>query len=434
MAISSKKNFHSRRIGIKNERFSNRKTSERRNRQNAQYSQHQNSSEASDKKTNTVVSIPRNNKNSEKHSETSEKRKNAMASIPREVKDDNMRSIYYNISHPASLSSVRKLSKAANTNLKTTGEWLSGQDAHTLHKPMRRRIPRNRYATTSIDETWQCDLNDMRNLKKFNKGYQYLLTVIDVFSKFAWAIPLKSKSSDNVIEAFKKILKTRKPLKVQSDKGTEFSNRKFKKFLDDRGIKFYTTNNPDIKASIVERFNRTLKTKMYKYFTFANTFTYIDVLQKLLKSYNDSVHSSTGIQPSKVTIANSFRVAKKLSFTKKKNTKFQYTVGDFVRISKERLPFQKGYTKNFSEEIFRVNSRRMGNAMPTYRLEDLNGDVIKGSFYEPELVRVKLPQMFTVEKILRRRGKGRNLEYFVKWLGYDENFNSWVRAASVRRL
>jgi hypothetical protein len=318
---------------------------------------------------------------------------------------------------------------------------LDSQETYSLHKPIRKKISRNYYDVSYIDETWECDLNDMRNLSKYNDGYQYLLTVIDLFSKYAWALPLKTKKAEDVIEAFNVILKKRKPLKVQSDKGTEFANEKFKAYLRKRGIKYYTTNQPGVKAAIVERFNRTLKEKMYKYFTKYNTFNYVRVLPKLLQGYNDRVHSSIGMPPSKLRIANAFQVALKLSQTRRRERRRwrrepAFQVGDHVRISKERTPFSKGYTPNYSTEVFRIKAIIRGLKVPTYQLEDLNGEDIKGTFYREELVRVRLTDNteFHIDEILKRRGKGEKLEYFVKWRGYDDNFNSWVPASSVKRL
>ena len=122
----------------------------------------------------------------------------------------------------------------------------------------------------------------MSNLSSFNDGMRYLLTCIDVFSKHAWAVPIRTKSGRDVTEAFETIANERQPNLVQSDKGMEFLNSTFRSMLRRRRIKFYTSENEDLKASVVERFNRTLKTKMYRYFTYANTRRYVDVLDDLL--------------------------------------------------------------------------------------------------------------------------------------------------------
>ena len=125
----------------------------------------------------------------------------------------------------------------------------------------------------------------MDSLAKYNNNYRYILTVIDVLSKYAWVEPIKAKTGENLVSAFGKILKKhRKPETFHSDKGTEFTNRKFQALLRKEGIRFFITRN-ETKASIVERFNRTLKGKMWKYFTANNTLKYIDILQKLVKSY-----------------------------------------------------------------------------------------------------------------------------------------------------
>ena len=125
---------------------------------------------------------------------------------------------------------------------------------------------------------------------------------IDVFSKRAWAVPVRRKTSQNVAEAFEKILADGNCNMLHSDKGTEFLNSQ--SILHRRGIKFYTSENEDLKAAVVERFNRTLKTKMFRYFTHANTRRYLDVLNDLLHSYNNTHHRSIGMAPSEVNVDN----------------------------------------------------------------------------------------------------------------------------------
>ena len=348
---------------------------------------------------------------------------------------DVIASVYNDPQHPAGFSTVNKLKKATGIPIKTIREWLESQETYTRHKPSRKKFIRNRYEVNYIDECWQCDLNDLRSLKKYNNGFCYIMTVIDLFSRYAWAKALKSKRPEEIIEAFKVIFRERKPLKIQSDKGGEFVNSKFKTFLSNQGVKFYTTNNPDIKASLVERFNRTLKTKMYKYFTKYATYKYVDVLPKLMSSYNNSVHSSIDIAPSKVNSKNAFAIASR-RLTKNVKSKQKFNIGDHVSISKERLPFAKGYTPNYTEEIFQVTNVDRNRPIPTYELKDLNGEDIKGSFYAEELVKVNVSPdtEYRIEKILRRRGSGPNLEYFIKWDGYPSSFNSWISAAAVRKI
>ena len=167
-----------------------------------------------------------------------------------------------------------------------------GQDTFTLHKPARRNFKRNRVIVEGIDEQWQMDLADMQSLKDYNDGYRYLHVCIDVFSKYAWIVPIKSKTGPALVEAFKVILSSgKKPHKIMTDQGTEFFNKSIQTLLKDEDIELFNTFN-ETKASIVERVIRTFKTKMLRYFTAKKTMRYLDMLPDLVYSYNHSEHRS----------------------------------------------------------------------------------------------------------------------------------------------
>ena len=144
------------------------------------------------------------------------------------------------------------MQRETNNSLRNVKDWLSGVDVYTLHKPVRLRFRRRRTFAKGIDDLWQINLVDVSALAAHNDGYKYILTVIDVFSKFAWALPLKNKTGVTLTEAFSTILQSVKPTFVQSDKGTAFLNSMFQKLLADNAIKFYTSQNEDIKCAIVE--------------------------------------------------------------------------------------------------------------------------------------------------------------------------------------
>src|SRR5258705_10491053 len=210
--------------------------------------------------------------------------------------EDILNAEYYNIQSPTGLASKAKLwsrvkgrvSKAAFT------AWLESQRPYTLHRPARLHFRRNRIVLTTIDEQWQADLVDLQSLKKYNDGYAYLLTVIDCFSKYAWVAPMKSKKGPEVAAAFKSILSTsgRSPYKLQTDSGGEFVGREVQNLLRTEGITFFLALNEAVKGAIVERWNRTLKTRMWRYFTYKNTRRYIDMLDSFMCAYNLSHHSS----------------------------------------------------------------------------------------------------------------------------------------------
>ena len=292
------------------------------------------------------------------------------------------------------------------------------QDTYTLHKPARRNFKRNRIIVGGIDEQWQMDLADMQSLKQYNDGYRYLLVCIDVFSKYAWIVPIKSKTGPALVEAFKVILSSgRKPHKIMTDQGTEFFNKSFQTLLKNEGIELFNTFN-ETKASIVERVIRTFKAKMWRYFTAKKTMRYLDMLPDLVYSYNHSEHRSIGRSPALVNSENEdevFRTLYRNVLDNVQPVKYKFKIGDQVRISKIKRKFEKGYLPNYSKEIFTV-SKKVPRNPPVYKLKDYDGEELKGTFYDKELQKViKHDDMYEVEKILKKRGKGKNVQYLVKW-------------------
>ncbi|GBO36397.1 Putative uncharacterized transposon-derived protein F54H12.3 [Araneus ventricosus] len=249
---------------------------------------------------------------------------------------------------------------------------------------------------------------------------------------YAWIVPLKQKRGKDILEAFKIIFSHRKPKCLQTDQGTEFENSIFQKFLKENNVKYFTTCNAT-KASIVERFNRTLKTKMWKYFTSQNTYTYLNVLQKLIQSYNNTYHSSIKRRPIEVKSENERGVWSTLYGKKSPTSTCVLNVGDIVRISKKKLTFEKGYETNFSEELF-VVSECVKRSPSVYRLKDLLGEPVLGTFYLQELQKVKLKESFPVEKILKKRTKKKRFQYFVKFKGYPNKFNQWIPASNISAI
>ena len=279
---------------------------------------------------------------------------------------------------------------------------------------------------------WQADLVDVSHEADYSDGYRYLLTVFDVFSTFTWVIPLKRKDSKAVMDAFETIFLQRKPLKLQTDKGKVFLNVTFQKRLNELGISFYVSINEDIKASIAERFYRTIKTKMWKYFTHKETYKYIDVLNDMVRSYNNTYHRTIGKSPSSVTKADESAMHNKMYGTEAAaEIKPKLKSGDRVRISKIRRTFDKGYLPNWTEEVFTISEALRTNP-PTYKLHDYFGEPIEGTFYEHEVQRViKVDDVFKIKKILNTRKRGGVKEHLVKWRGYPNKFNSWVKETGL---
>jgi len=326
---------------------------------------------------------------------------------------------------PGSFGSVAGLTRYAVKPKTDVVRWLSGQDAYTLHKPVRKIFRRRRTFSKGINDLFQADLVDVSALSRYNDGYRFLLCCIDVFAKKAWVVPLKNKSGESVKLAFEKIFADQKPNMIQTDKGTEFLNSTVQSLFARHDIKHYTSENEDIKAAVVERFNRTLRSKMWRYFTYAKTRKYVDVLEDLVESYNNTFHRSIGMAPNEVTVDKQQQIAEKLYPIKQKPT-YKFAVGDSVRIGRGKHVFKRGYVQGWSDEIFTVRERYPTDP-PTYGIADYGGEPIKGKFYAQELQKVnKEGDVYEVEGIVKTRRRGGKIEYFVKWKGYPEKFNSWV--------
>lgn len=297
-----------------------------------------------------------------------------------------------------------------------------------LHKPTRKNYPRRKTILKGIDDLWQIDLVEVQPLARFNRGFKYLLTVIDGFSKYAWVEPVKNKTGQSVSTALNNIFKksSRSPKNIQSDNGKEFYNSFFQNLMKKRGINHYSTYTTK-KAAIVERFNRTLKTMMWRTFSLRGNYKYLDILPNILEKYNHSVHMTTGYRPTDVKSSQDEKIItdKLYSSTNIINIKKpKYKAGDFVRISKHKSIFAKGYTPNWSAEIFKIV--KVNKTRPvTYILDDMKGQPILGSFYEQEINKTKHPNVYLVEKVLKKKGD----KLYVKWLGLNEK--SWIRKNDV---
>ena len=211
------------------------------------------------------------------------------------------------------------------------------------------------------DNIWGADLADMLLISRYNKGIRLLLCVVDSFSKYAWVVPLKVKKGVSIVAVFQSILKqsARKPNKIWIDKGCEFYNASFKKWLQDSDIVMYSTHN-EVKFVVAERFIRTLKNKNYKYMTSISKNVYIDKLDDIVNEYNNKKHRTIKMKPIDVK-DNTY-----ITFDKEVNDQGpKFKVDDHVRISKCKNIFAKGYTPNWSEEVFAIKK-------------------VTGTFYEKE--------------------------------------------------
>lgn len=342
--------------------------------------------------------------------------------------------LYYSLDSPVAFAGKDKLFREARKHIKKlklddVEKWLRSQSTYTLHKPVRLNFETRRVVVYEMDEQWQMDLVDLTKLSRYNSGFKYILVCIDVFSKYAWVVPLKTKSASELENAIRMIFNKdqRHPQFLQTDKGSEFLNAKVKSLLHRQGVKLFTTNS-ERKASVVERLNRTLKGLMFKYFTKNSTRKYIDVLNEMINKYNNSYHRSIKMKPNRVTRANSPQVWLNLyeNGWHDKDNNNHLRVGDKVRISIEKTTFQKRYDQLWTEEIFTISHVIDSNPV-VYKIEDYSQEAIKGTFYEEELQKVHEPETYSIERIIRKkRNADGTVSCLVKWKGYPEKFNSYV--------
>ena len=292
-----------------------------------------------------------------------------------------------------------------------------------LNKPSIQKFERQKVIVNHINEIHSTDLVDMTQYSKMNRGYKYIFTNIDVFSKIAYAYPIKSKKIQDIKPCFEKIFKNDKPKYIWSDKEPAFLSKEIQMFFKNNNVKIYHTNS-HLKAVIVERFNRSLRELMMKEFVKNNNSVWYNILPKLIKIYNNRYHSTIKMKPTEVNKSNEKYIKENIYTYDKTSKNPKFKINDLVRISlKRRDLFDKpsGNIK-WSEELFKIHSINKSNVI-TYKIKDLNDEIIKGIFYERELQKTKNnSEVYIIEKIIRKKQN----KYLVKWRNYSNDFNSWI--------
>ena len=242
------------------------------------------------------------------------------------------------------------------------------------------KFERKKVIVNHIDEIHSCDLVDMTKYFRINKGYKYIFTNMDIFSKFAWSFPIKSKKIVDIKPCFQKIFKDRKAKFIWSDQESAFFSKEMLKFFEDHNVKIYYTYS-NLKAVVIERFNRSLRELMMKSFVKNNNTIWYNILPNLIKIYNNRYHHTIKMKPVDVNKSNEKHI---------KNTVYNYNItgkipkfeiNDLVRISlRRRQLFDKSSANiKWSEGLFKIHSINKSNVI-TYKIKDLNDEIIKGIF------------------------------------------------------
>ena len=345
--------------------------------------------------------------------------------------------VWYDIDNPASFSNIKALKQSVpGATSETTKEWLRTQDVYTLHRQARKRLKPDRIIVSGKDVQRSVDVADFAKYAAQNDNYRFLLIAVDSLSKFAFVQPMYDKSGPSIVKAFKNMFKSgRKPRQIRSDRGREFRNKQLTELLSRHNIVQYFAVHRT-KASISERYIRTLKAKMYRYFTASGSQRYVDVLQSIVRGYNHTVHSTIDMKPAEVTDYNAEKVWRKLygdlltsQKKKKKINKPLFAEGDMVRISRDKPVFDKGFSHYWVREVFVVHKITGGSLKQPFRytLKDREGQILEGSFKEEELQKVK-PESKSVKKVVKRTKE----KALVQWRGIpakmetmDQSMTPW---------
>nr|CAD2206080.1 unnamed protein product [Meloidogyne enterolobii] len=315
--------------------------------------------------------------------------------------------LYKNVNSSTCFTSLEPLLHASrkvdkNISRQDVKDYLSSQNVNTLHRRVVRKYKRMPTLAPGLHTEWQADLSVFNRLCKQNQGYKYLLVCIDTLSRQIFVEPS----------------------------------------LDMEHFSMLTS--PLWHAGMAERANRSIKERLYRYFTENKTLKWVDVIQKIVNSINNSFNSSIGMRPTDVNFKNAEKLRQLLKNraieTHAPSSQWRrkkFSVGDRVRIEKYKHIFQKGYLPNFTNEIFIIDKVRLVPCQPpTYKIKDSNGEQIRGWFYSNDLILVKEnskkdENLYDINKVLKKRKRDGEDYVFVSWKGYGPEHNSWIPANSI---
>ena len=334
-------------------------------------------------------------------------------------------------------------------------KWLKSNRSYSMYEVPRRKFKRRKVVVSGLGVQWQADLVDMRLSKddKFDvvrqnqlkpedqgkskiPGATFFLSIIDVFSKFAYVRPLLTKEGINVTQAFEDIKKAgaKLPIKLQTDKGTEFRNSHFRSWCEKNGISHFHSEDDTMKGQIVERLNYEIEKKIHKYFAANLTVRWVDVVQELTESYNKTYNRNIGMAPSEVTYDNQHEVFQQLHPPEPltiPKAQMRYKIGDYVRLAAKKGVFDRGYKSQWSPEVFTVaDVQQTGNGqIVIYRVNDLNKEPIIGTFYYHELRAATKPG-YIIDYVISTKGD----KSLVKWLDRPDSSNSYVENKHLKKF
>ena len=384
------------------------------------------------------------------------KKDNSHANKESIVKDAVLEA-YRNPREPGSYGGISTITRIVKDKLpqytvskvrQTAKEVLASKQAYYLNVQPKNHFLRSRVLSAGANYMFDADLMNLYQFGRYNKGYKYVLLVIDIFSRFVMVRGLKSKSHADVVPAMEEILQEKKCKILRTDAGGEFTSHQIKQLYVEYEVKHYLAYN-DGKASYSERAVKTIKNKLIRYMMTNNTYKWIDVLQDVAYSYNNTVHSTLNRKPKDITEDNEdvvfqeqyntislrdIKDAKKRSKNIRKS--LDISAGDYVRLSRVKKTFQKEYEPKWTGELFQVYKTSVRDGCIVFYVRDLMGEVVEGSFYRQQLQKalVREEDLYQYEKVLGRRTRNGKKYYHIHWAYYPAKFDEWVSEQQFRRL
>jgi hypothetical protein len=343
---------------------------------------------------------------------------------------------YTNPKHPIAFSGVNNIYKYYGGLLKAKeiAKLLASVESYTLRREYK-DLKRNPSYSHFKRYQFQADLIDIQKLARWNDGVRYIFAVIDTFTRKAWIRPCIDKSADTILSAFKSIIDEagESPKTFVSDRGCELRNRKFISFCKAMNINFFH-NFTSVHAAYIERFNRTIQGIIYKFMSQFETNRYVDNLQNFVSSYNNREHRMIGMSPEEAEDEkNHEKIALRMSLyhSSIKTEKPKYKINQMVRIALQKGVFHRGYNEQSNFQVFNIYGIKQTLSKPLYLLETIDKkEKLTGGFYAHELTPVN-SNIFKVEKVIKQRKIKGQIQYFVKWKGYDNSHNSWIDSSDI---
>ena len=309
------------------------------------------------------------------------------------------------------------------------------QIVNEIHSRVRNPKEYRKVLVNEINEIFSIDLVEMQEFENVNNGYRYILTVIDLYSRYAWAIPMINKTALETVKALQTIINesSKPPKKLWCDNGKEFKNKQVDILLKKYNIEIYSTYG-NAKAATIERFNRSLKELMFKMFSLNSNRIWYDKLNELLNIYNNRTHKGIENKTPYNVYHNDINIKSNYTDDKQKTTT-KFKINDRIRISYQKGVFDKGYLPNWSWEIYKIK-QILDTKPTTFIIEDENGITIKGSFYSEQIKKTSQKDgVYLIQEIIKTKMlKGVKMG-LVHWIGYDKpNQFTWEPYSELKDL